>query len=119
MSDLMSARIFDRLSNEELARWLDNDANEMSGEPGRNNHVAAVRAAAERLRTTEETEWEYGLVSPDAVPGEYGRDDIAHLVSRNREHVERQHRRGHPSIRLMQRTTPGPWVPIPEGDNRG
>ena len=54
MNDLMSARMFDRLRNDELARWLDNDANEMNGEPGRNNHVAAVRAAAERLRSTEE-----------------------------------------------------------------
>ncbi|HEU5223941.1 MAG TPA: hypothetical protein VFU07_09735 [Candidatus Lumbricidophila sp.] len=48
---LRSASIFDRLSDEELAQWLENDAQAMSGQPGTNNHVAACRAAAERLRS--------------------------------------------------------------------
>ena len=49
-SPLTSARMFDMTSNAELAQWLENDADVMDGRPGHNNHVAAVRAAAERLR---------------------------------------------------------------------
>lgn len=48
-SELTSARMFDRLSDAELAYWIDNNATAMEGQPGQNNHVAAVRAAAERL----------------------------------------------------------------------
>jgi hypothetical protein len=49
-SPLTSARMFDQQGNEELAQWLDNDADMLDGRPGLNNHVAACRAAAERLR---------------------------------------------------------------------
>jgi len=49
-SPLTSARMFDKMSDVELSYWLDNDAQAMDGQPGRNNHVAATRAAAERLR---------------------------------------------------------------------
>lgn len=48
-SELTSARRFDRKSDAELAYWIDSDAAVMDGQPGRNNHVAATRAAAERL----------------------------------------------------------------------
>lgn len=68
-----------------------------------------VAASGRRHLPTEPDEREWGLISPDAHPGQYGRDDRAHLVSRNREHVERQHRRGHPSIMLAHRRAPGPW----------
>jgi hypothetical protein len=49
-SPLTSARMFDNTSDSDLADWLDNDAQALDGQPGRNNHVAACRAAAERLR---------------------------------------------------------------------
>lgn len=71
--------------------------------------AAIVAASGRRHLPTEPDEREWGLISPDAHPGQYGRDDRAHLVSRNREHVERQHRRGHPSIMLAHRRAPGPW----------
>lgn len=71
--------------------------------------AAVVAASGRRHLPTEPDEREWGLISPDAHPGQYGRDDRAHLVSRNREHVERQHRRGHPSIMLAHRRKPGPW----------
>ena len=48
-SELTSARMFDKVSDSKLAYWLDTDAASMDGQPGRNNHVAATRAAAERL----------------------------------------------------------------------
>lgn len=48
-SEITSARMFDTKSDAELAYWLDSDAAAMDGQPGRNNHVAATRAAAERL----------------------------------------------------------------------
>lgn len=48
-SPLTSARMFDTTTSEALAYWLDNDAAAMDGQPGRNNHVAATRAAVERL----------------------------------------------------------------------
>ena len=48
-SPLTSARMFDTTTTEALAYWLDNDAKAMDGQPGRNNHVAATRAAVERL----------------------------------------------------------------------
>jgi len=51
---LTSARVFDKKSDAELADWLDTDAQAMDGQPGRNNHVAATRAAAERLRRLSE-----------------------------------------------------------------
>jgi hypothetical protein len=41
--------MFDKKSDVELAYWLDNDAKAMDGRPGSNNHVAATRAASERL----------------------------------------------------------------------
>jgi uncharacterized protein YfdQ (DUF2303 family) len=46
--------MFDKTSDRDLADWLDNDAQAMDGQPGRNNHVAATRAAAERLRARTE-----------------------------------------------------------------
>lgn len=61
-------------------------------------------------------EWEYGLVNPDARRGQYGRDDTAHLVSTNREHIERQHKRGHPAIQFVRRIKAGPWTVVPEGE---
>lgn len=48
-SELTSARMFDRKTDEEVAYWIDTDAAAMDGQPGRNNHVAATRSAAERL----------------------------------------------------------------------
>lgn len=48
-SELTSARMFDRKSNKDVAYWIDSDAAAMDGQPGRNNHVAATRSAAERL----------------------------------------------------------------------
>ena len=66
------------------------------------------------LAPRAEVEWEYGLVNETARAGEYGPHDRAHLVSRNREHIERQQRRGHPSIRVMRRRAAGPWVPVNE-----
>jgi len=57
-SPLTSARMFDKLSDAELADWLDNDAQAMDGQPGQNNHVAATRAAAERLRRDEQADRE-------------------------------------------------------------
>ena len=51
-SELTSARMFDRVSDSGLADWLDVDAQAMDGQPGRKNHVAATRPAAERLRKT-------------------------------------------------------------------
>lgn len=48
-SALTSARMFDTTTSESLAFWLDEDAKALDGQPGRNNHVAASRAAAERL----------------------------------------------------------------------
>jgi hypothetical protein len=47
---LTSARVFDDANNAYLAQWLDTDADLWDGSPGWNNHVAACRAAAERLR---------------------------------------------------------------------
>ncbi len=71
--------------------------------------AAIVAASGRRHLPTEPGQWEWGLISPDAVPGQYGSADRAHLVSRNREHIERQHRRGHPSIMLAHRRPAGPW----------
>ena len=48
-SELTSAHMFDKTSDLDLAYWLDNDAKAMDGQPGRNNHVAATRAAIQRL----------------------------------------------------------------------
>lgn len=48
-SELTSARMFDKKSDVDLAYWLDEDAKRLDGTPGNNNHVAAVRAAVERL----------------------------------------------------------------------
>jgi len=59
-----------------------------------------------------EAGWEYGLVNPDAEFGEYGRDDRAHLVSTDREHIERQWRRGDPLIQFVKRVSAGEWQPV-------
>lgn len=48
-SPLTSARMFDARTTEALAHWLNNDAIMLDGQPGLNNHVAATRAASERL----------------------------------------------------------------------
>lgn len=48
-SDLTSSRMFVRKSHAEVAYWIDTDVAAMDGQPGRNNHVAATRSAAERL----------------------------------------------------------------------
>jgi len=48
-SELTSARMFDRKTSAEVAYWIDTDVATMDGQPGRNNHVAASRSAAERL----------------------------------------------------------------------
>ena len=48
-SELTSARIFDQKTTLDLAYWLDEDARRLDGTPGNNNHVAATRAAVERL----------------------------------------------------------------------
>ncbi len=53
-SPLTSARMFDGVSDTILADWLDSDAQMLDGRPGLNNHVAACRAAAERLRANHE-----------------------------------------------------------------
>lgn len=55
-SPLTSARMFDKKSDADLAYWLDEDARRLDGTPGNNNHVAAVRAAAERLLARSEGE---------------------------------------------------------------
>lgn len=75
--------------------------------------VAQVALALSRFSLPEpaEVDWEYGLVSPEAEFGEYGRDDRAHLVSNNREHIEKQWRRGHPSIQFVKCVKAGQWVP--------
>lgn len=84
-------------------------------------NAAALEALAENDGPVDtvprEGEWEYGLVNPDALPGQYGRDDRAHLVSRSREHIERQQRRGHPSIRVVRRRPAGPWLPVDGGSH--
>lgn len=85
------------------------------------NHAAdAIRArfhVAPHGTEPDEDNWEYGLVSPDATPGQYGPHDTAHLVSRSREHIERQQRRGHPSIQAVQRRPAGSWEPVtPRGE---
>lgn len=56
----------------------------------------------------DDAEWEYGLVNPDALPGQYGRDDTAHLVG-PRDHIALQHRRGHPAIQFVRRRKAGKW----------
>jgi hypothetical protein len=67
---------------------------------------------------SKEIEWEYGLVNPDALPREFGRDEQAHLVSGNREHIEKQWKRGSPKIMFVKRVKAGQWVlGTPEGDN--
>lgn len=48
-SPLTSARMFDAKTTLDLAYWLDEDARRLDGTPGNNNHVAATRAAVERL----------------------------------------------------------------------
>jgi len=50
-SRLTSARMFDTTTDAALADWLDTDAAMLDGRPGLNDHVAACRAAAERLRS--------------------------------------------------------------------
>lgn len=54
---LTSARVFDKRTDVELAQWLDNDADQFDGRAGMNNHIAACRAAAERLRSNDKA-WE-------------------------------------------------------------
>jgi hypothetical protein len=66
--------------------------------------LTAERDALQARLDSMTAEWEYGLLSPDARE--------AHLVSANREHIERQQRRGHPSIRVVKRTAAGPWVEV-------
>lgn len=48
-SELTSARMFDGKTADEVAYWIDTDVAAMDGQPGKNNHVAACRSAAERL----------------------------------------------------------------------
>lgn len=48
-SALTSAEVFSSKTDQELAYWLAEDARALDGQPGRNNHVAAVREAARRL----------------------------------------------------------------------
>jgi hypothetical protein len=48
-SRLTSARAFDTQTTQTLAYWLDNDARTMDGQARWNDHVAATRAASERL----------------------------------------------------------------------
>jgi hypothetical protein len=67
---------------------------------------------------SEEIQWEYALLNPDALPCEYGRDEQAHLVSSNREHIEKQWKRGSPKIMFVKRVKAGQWVlDTPEEEN--
>ena len=91
----------------EAREWAKYDAT------GASRIVLALCEAAD----APDSDWEYGLVNPDALPGEYGRDDRAHLVSSSREHIERQQSRGHPAIKAMRRRKAGPWLPV-EGESK-
>lgn len=53
-SELTSSRMFVRKTHAEVAYWIDTDAAAMDGQPGRNNHVAASRSAAERLLAADD-----------------------------------------------------------------
>lgn len=81
-SPLTSARMFDTKTSEDVAYWLDEDARRLDGTPGNNNHVAATRAAVERLHAA----WE-ALVYVDKSLDNV-RDLPADLAWTNREVVE-------------------------------
>ena len=42
----------------------------------------------------------------------------AHLISDNREHVETQHRRGHPAIQFVRRVKAGSWELVPVNERK-
>lgn len=81
-SELTSARMFDKKSDVDLAYWIDTDAAGMDGQPGRNNHVAATRAAAERLLALHDA---LGFIDQTV----YANEDNSHRVKwRNSEVLE-------------------------------
>lgn len=72
-STLTSARMFDKQTDAELAYWLDNDAQALDGQPGRNNHVAATRAAVERLLALHDA---LGFIDQTVYANEDSRPDL-------------------------------------------
>ncbi|GGO59069.1 hypothetical protein GCM10010910_01130 [Microbacterium nanhaiense] len=105
-SPLTSARMFDKTSDAELADWLDTDAQAMDGQPGRNNHVAATRAAAERLRRLAEHDAKVRAESYQRILDAANVDERSSVILAAVKGIARDGIRGEPSDATLKESAP-------------